>query len=327
MSTLSGLFQRGGYHYRTIADVIALLPKGMQHAADVAIKCVLRLKARGKLDETATDNELAGESERMARELAEQYGVDYEGVRGWSAALMQKGLHAVHVELGKLGVPLIDRKSGIGMHGRRLITVMPLAARGDPPPGPPPDPEKTGETATTDAGSSSSLSIEQGTGSDRTGPAIDPAILTRARDLLPSVRAGKVVDAILVYGPELVTESLDAVVKHNAKPGNKRVDSWGFVLRALAAKKRERDAEALAPPLPPPVPKPDLAAAARKAREEELKRTADEDIRAARRKARWLGLDGATRADIEAKVKAENPGVRWANLLESLCFEEMEKRE
>ena len=174
---LAGLFQPGGFTYRTIADVIALLPRGMQHAGTIAAKCVLRLHARGELDETATDAELARESERMAEELAAEHGVDLDGNRGWSASLIQKGLHAIHVELGKLGVPLIDRLSGIGMHGRRQIVIKPLAGRGTPrteaqatgpPPAPPP--EKKSETATTGAGSSSSFASLIGTGTDRIGP-------------------------------------------------------------------------------------------------------------------------------------------------------------
>lgn len=245
MSALAGLFRPGGFTYRTVPDLIDLLPKGMQHAATVAWKCCMRFLARGELDERATDLKMAEDS-------------------GWSASLIQKGLHALDTVLPGLDAAtpdgarpeaLIERRRA---HGRRTIVPKPLAGRGTPlsvpilaPPAPPLPEKRERETATTDAGPSSSLeSTAEKTGS---GEYPSPELIDRALKLVPKATVGRVVDAVATYGSEWLARVLDRIEQRNAKPGNRRVESWGFVLTTLGNWKKEGGPPPVAPPLTAPV--------------------------------------------------------------------------
>ena len=349
MSTLAGLFQRGGHPYRTVPDLIALLPRGRQHAATVAMRCALRLKAKGKLDETATDKELARESERMAQEA----GKDYEGRRGWSPSLIQKGLHALHVELGKLGVPLIGRKSGIGMAGRRLITIEPLAGREPPPsapaaaPPPAPPPVDSADTTTDWPASSSSQAPPIGTGPDRTDPTDRPGLpaeLLAAVDLVPGLSRERLTGWLLRAGAELAIRAavwLRIWLCHpdpKSRPETPRwaesaLERWKAELdrgtltledidATIAAKRKKwghRDPEAQARA---------AAEAAAKARAEAAAQ-AEAKARDRRLRAAWGDLSDAQRDAIRATVAQANPGVRRLApiVLEGLCLAELERRQ
>lgn len=300
------IFAPGGLTWRAIPDAIDRMAKGVQHRATVAWKAVMRRLRDGTLDGSATDIELGEEA-------------------GWSPSLMQAGLH----ELDKAG--LIERKSGIGMHGRRQIIPKLLAGRGtarsDPSPGTPPapPPEDRGDT-TTDAGSPSSSS-PVGPGPEASMPAIDPALIVRARALLPRVKVGKVVDAILVHGADRVARALAAAEEHGRKPGNTPVSSWGFIIRTLERMKREDEAEAMAPTIAAadPPPKDLTAKTLRAAADAEQKA---EKEREHRLRARWEALPESEREAIRAAVKAENPSLaRWPNMLEPLYLAELERRE
>jgi hypothetical protein len=350
MSALAGIFQKGGYHYRTIPDVIALLPKGMQHAADVAMKCVLWLKARGKLDETATDKELANVSEQMAREAAEEKGVDYQGDRGWSPSLMQKGLHAVDVELRKIGVPpLVQRKSGIGMRGRRQITVMPLAGKekgekaaddppaAGPPPAPPPEKEKTGETTTTDGGSSSSLASLPGT-----GPEWPPELLD-AIGLVPGLSAARLGGWVQLAGIELAIRVVAWLRIWLAHPNpdkrpkgafwaERALSNWRAKLEAGLLTMEDVDQEIEAKRRkwgPKSAPKDNAAEKARREAER-----AEEQAQAARDKRlreAWGVLRPDEQAEILAGVLEARPEIRRfkpeSPFVMAPCLEELERRQ
>lgn len=339
MSAMDGVFQKGGFHYRTIPDAIALLPRGLQHAATVAMKCVLRLKARGKLDETATDAELARESGRMAEELAAEYGVDYEGVRGWSPSLVQKGLHALDVELRKLGIPLIGRESGLGMHGRRQITIRPLAGREKkpetadapgavgPPPAPPPEDRR--DTTTDGGASSSSLASPPG------GEEALPPDLAGAVGLLPDLSAERLRGWVALAGPELVGRVvawLRAWRDHPRPECRPRGAFWcekallhwkekierGHLTMADVDAQIEAKARKWAPKAPPPAAgasASDPSEAAEKAREKRLR-------------AAWGLLPDPEREAIRAAALAANPALRklGPKFLEVACLEELERR-
>jgi hypothetical protein len=243
MSSLAGHFKPGGFTYRTVPDVIDGLPKGLQHAATVVYRCIMRFLARGELDHRATDKAMADDC-------------------GWSESFVQKGLHALHVVLGEMGTPAIDRERA---HGRRTIIPAPLAGRGTA--GPVPDaaspprtpPEERRDTTTGGASSSPPRIAPEDPGS-RIG-AIDPALVERACRLVPLATPGRVAEVVAKYGAEWVSRALDVVEKRNRKPGNKRVESWGFVLRTL----KNWDKEGGPPPDPAPTPTP--TAPARKAAE------------------------------------------------------------
>jgi hypothetical protein len=326
MSALAGLFVPGGHHYRTVADLIALLPRGMQHAATVAVRCVLRYQARNELEKLKpTDEDFAAESERMAREEAEENGIDYEGRRGYGPDFMQKGFKAIHIELGKLGVPLINRRSGIGMHGRRVIEVLPVLAgkkkrlaepaAAGPPPGPPPGDRRDRRDTTTDAGSSSSL----GSAPEETEAAREiasPELIARACKLVPKATPGRVIDAVARYGSVWLARVLDRVEERNRKPGNTPVRSWGFVLNTLANWKKEGG-----PPPADPAPAKATAHPGRRAAEEpppapmtaeelaellELCRAGQRDvIKFSRNQLRKAVASGSVPAELVATIPAE----------------------
>ena len=259
MTALAGISRKGGLLFRQVPDVIELLARSEQFLATVVIKCIQRFQVNGELATMPTDEDFARESARMAQESG------IEGNRGVSPRSIQKGLHAVEVELGKLGVPLIRRTSGIGMHGRRRIEVLPLAgqessaeASADPPPGPPPEYRREIRETTTDGrSSSSSLRITPPT-PEGTGELAPAELIARACKLVPKATPGRVIDAASVYGAEWVSRALDRVEERNRKPGNKEVRSWGFVLNTLANWRKEGGP-------PPDDPGPTPAAQARPA--------------------------------------------------------------
>ena len=298
MSTLGALFQRGGQTYRTVPDLIDRLPKGLQHRATVAWKAIMRRLARGELDERATTRAMAEES-------------------GWSESLIQSGLHALDVVLRDMGLtPLIER---IRAHGRRTIVPAPLAARGTagpaadgPPPGPPPEER---EDTTTDAASTSS---PQSTPEppEMAGDYPPAELIDRACKLIPKATRGRVIDAAAVYGSEWVSRALDVVETRNRKPGNKRVESWGFVLSTLANWRKEGGPPPEVPPASPATATP----ATRRADEEpprpltaiELadlvevcKSPVPRVARFSREQLRKAVADGAIPAELVATIPAE----------------------
>ena len=359
MSALSGLFVKGGHEWRPIAEVIALLPRGTQHAATVAMQCALRFELRSELKQLKpTDEDFADESERMAREQAEKHGIDYEGRRGYGPDFMQKGLHAIDVLLRALGLPLIDRKSGIGMHGRRVIEVLPVlrgkkdkeGAEGraaddpaaDPPPGPPPDPEKEekekkGETTTTVLPRSSSSFAPL----PEDGPGLPPGLLD-AVGLVPGLSGELLRGWVLTFGPELTVRGvawLRVWLRHpdaTKRPGHHGNAVW-WTEKAMLDWKRRIDRglmtldgidELIAAKERKWAPR---AAASRADPEKEAAEKARQGAEKAREEAlreRWGLLADAEREEIEAEVRASNPGLaRFRPMFEAACQAELERRE
>ncbi len=284
--------------WRKVPDAIDRLAKGDQHAATVAYRAYRRRERDGTLDETATDAALGEES-------------------GWSASLLQKGAHALDVLLGKLGCPLIGRRSGLGMHGRRQITLLPLAGEGKSeaadaglPPGPP-----SSETRdTTISGGSSSSSIP---GPGPPLAAVDPALVARACALIPKATPGRVVDAVANHDAEWVARALDRVEERNRQPGNKPVRSWGFVLGILSRWRKEGG-----PPPPDQAPKPQASPRPAQTIEE----TAAEDIRNARIRAAWDALDEERRQSLRNAVLKDSPHlIRWPRMIEAECLARIER--
>jgi hypothetical protein len=274
--------------WRKVPDAIDRLPHGEQHAATVAYKALRRRERDGTLDETATDERLGEEA-------------------GWSASLVQKGLHALDVLLGKLGLALIGRESGIGMHGRRQITFKPLAG-------------EAGSKGDDDA-ASIVVSPQSPGGGAGGGPAADPAeypsedLISRACRLVPKATRGRVVDAVGTYGSEWLTRALDRVEQRNKTSGNKPVRSWGFVLSTLANWKNEGG--------PPPEDSPPPPPAAARART--ILETAAEDIRNARIQAAWQALDAHRRDQLRTAVLADSPHlIRWPAMIEAECLARLE---
>ena len=298
-----------------VPDAIRQLPRELWHAADEAWKCIMRFLARKELTPLATDEEMAKEA-------------------GWSESFMQKGFNALDAKMQDLNLPpLIIRERS---HGRRQIKPG-VGLKGDgtakpasPPPGPPP--EDTPDTTTQAPSSSSPISIGPEPPEPPAAPTVDPALIIRARRLLPKLNAGKVAAAILVYGPELVARALDAAEAHGKKDGAKPVHSWGFVLNTLTRMKRERDAEALAPPIDTAATAPNQAADAADLKASDKAAAAAKEKAEAEKhaalKATWDALPEAERAAIRTKVHSDHPGVtRRPNLLEPLYLAEMELRE
>lgn len=222
MSALGALFQPGGHRYRTLPEVIELLPKGLQHRATVAYRTAMKLLAMGELDERATDRRMA--------ELS-----------GWSPSLIQAGLHALDVVLGKILAdqgqpPVIERTRA---HGRRTIIPGPLAGRGDKPA--PPAPPQSFENKTTDGqgGKSSSSSTETG----ERPPDLTPALLD-AVGLLPDISAETLTGwVILARGTELAELAaawLRAWLGHPRPENRPRTAYWAE--KAILEWRRKLDA-------------------------------------------------------------------------------------
>lgn len=238
----NSLFRPGGDAYTILPDPAfdllgELLPKPVRKAILNALPRVLRflvkLAQAGELDERTIDQRIAqaaGISERM----------------------VQYVLWALDVVLGKVGMPIINRKRS---HGRRTIEfVRGFVARGQTPAVVPPQTplEKTFETTTTREPSSSLGSTGEETGEAR--EIAPPELIDRACRLIPEATPGKVADAVAVYGAEWVNRALDRVVKRNANRDNRPVKSWGFVLNTLKNFEREGGPAPIdPPPAPPPV--------------------------------------------------------------------------
>jgi hypothetical protein len=213
------LFRRGGDPYEGVASVIDQLPRGQQHAATKVLRYLVRRELAGTLNELVTDRVIAK-------------------AIGYSTRFVQKGLHALHRVLDRMGKAIIDRMPS---HGRRIITfVRGLAGRGPSPagvspPAPPQTPPRDFEKTTTKVPSSSPEIIPEKTPDD---PAL-AGLVARACRLVPEATPGKVAAAIAESTAEWVGRALDEVERHNRKPGNLPVKRWGFVLGVLANFRRE----------------------------------------------------------------------------------------
>jgi hypothetical protein len=236
------LFRAGGDFYITLPKLLfrelrQLLPKAeLAAAVNAAIRVMaflVEMAWQDKLNPLLTDQVIADEI-------------------GISKRSVQRGLWALDVVLGKIGLPIITR---MRTHGRRIISfVRGFAARGQA--APPCTPPKTLETTTTSEPSSSLDFREEKLPEPRV--IIPPGLIDRAFRLIPKTTEGRVIDAVSVYGAEWVSRVLDVVEKRNSRPGMLPVRSWGFVLNTLKNWKKEGGP----PPVdPPPVPSPARAAA------------------------------------------------------------------
>jgi hypothetical protein len=238
----NSLFRPGGDGYTILPDpafdlLEPLLPKPLRKAIMNALPRVVRflvkLAQAGELDERVTD-------QRIAR------------AAGISDRMVQYVLWALDVVMRTIGLPIINRTPS---HGRRFIEfVRGFVARGSAPASVPPlhPPEEIPGTTTTREASSSLGSGEQKTGEAR--EIAPPELVDRACRLVPEATPGKVADAVAVHSADWVNQALDRVVKRNSKPGNKPVESWGFVLRILENWKRLDG-----PPPPKPTALPNQA--------------------------------------------------------------------
>jgi hypothetical protein len=280
------LFRTGGDFYITLPKLLfhelrQLLPKAeLAAAVNAAIRVMaflVEMAREEKLDALLTDQVIADEI-------------------GISKRSVQRGLWALDVVLGKIGLAVIKR---IPSHGRRLISfVRGFAARGQS--APPFTPPKTSGTTTT-RGPSSSLDSGEETPSE-SRVSVPPGLIDRAVRLIPTATEGRVIDAVAAYGAEWVSRVLDLVEKRNGKPGMLPVRSWGFVLNTLKNWKREGG--------PPPLePRPAAAPArgvARPAKEEPPPR-----------------LTAASLADLLSECRSRNPAVaRFARVRLSKALEE-----
>jgi hypothetical protein len=217
------LFRPGGDPWYGLGDLVDELDRDLRHAAKEVLSYLTKRERDGTLNELVTD-----------RVIAEAIG--------YSERFVQKGLNALHVQLGELGKAIIDR---VPSHGRRIITfVRGLAGRGrsgtqsTPPQTPPGSFEKT-----TTGFPSSSFEII---------PAI-AELIARACRLIPEATPGKVAAAVGDFGAEWVGRALDRVEERNRRPGKLPVKSWGFVLGVLANYRRE-GGPAPQRPVPPTQP-------------------------------------------------------------------------
>lgn len=231
MSAMGALFQPGGLTYRTVPDAIDLLPKGVQQAATVAQKAVMRRLAEGKLDETATDRALAEES-------------------GWSPSLIQKGLHAMEVLARQMGLaPLVKR---VRAHGRRTIIPSPLAGRGtrlETPPAPPPSDRR--DTSTEPDRSTSSPFPHFG---GEPAPEAPPELVGRACDLIPEATPTWVAAMVRDFPADWFSRALDQVEARNRKPGNKPVAKRRYVEVTLEGYRSKGGPPKQVAPTPAPAP-------------------------------------------------------------------------
>jgi hypothetical protein len=240
------LFRTGGDFYITLPKLLfhelrQLLPQAeLAAAVNAAIRVMaflVEMAREDKLDALLTDQVIADEI-------------------GISKRSVQRGLYALDVVLGKIGLAVIKR---IPSHGRRLISfVRGFAARGQS--APPCTPPKTSETTTTRGPSSSLDSGEENPPESRV--IVPPGLIDRAIRLIPTATEGRVIDVVAAYGADWVGRVLDLVEKRNGKPGMLPVRSWGFVLSTLKNWKREGG-----PPPLDPQPAP-ARAVARPAKEE-----------------------------------------------------------
>jgi hypothetical protein len=238
MSALAGIFAKGGHHYRPVPDQIDRLPKGLRHAATVAYRAVMKRLADGQLDESATDN-------RLGEEM------------GWSDSLIQKGLNALDRQMEKLGLPpLIERKSGIGMAGRRQIIPAKLAGSRaeptDPPPAPPPVDGNRKDTTTEAPSSSSPQTTPEKTEPTRDVPT--PELVDRACRLILEATPEWVAAMVAAFNADWFARALDVAERRNKRPGNAPVTKRRFVHRTLLNWQAEGGppAEPKATPTPTP---------------------------------------------------------------------------
>jgi hypothetical protein len=245
----ASLFRPGGDFYSLIPDpVFDLLEPAQRPNAIIVTRYLVKKEQAGELDERITDHSIANAT-------------------GISQRSVQRALHALHVVLGQLGKPIIDR---IHRHGRRIIEfVRGFAARGSSPPAPP---IKTLETTTTREPSSSLGSIEEKT--EQARPIAPPELVDRACRLIPEATPGKVAEAVAVHGVDRVRKALDRVEKRNANRDNKPVKSWGFVLNTLKNWEREGST----PPDDPPPATPPARVQAEPVKEEPSQRLTAQDV-------------------------------------------------
>src|SRR5262245_16885695 len=89
------LFRPGGDAYVCISKAVDELPRFWRIAAKEVLGYLVDVERTEGLDERITDKRIAE-------------------VTGWSVSFVQKGLHALHVVLGKLGKPVIHRQRAHG---------------------------------------------------------------------------------------------------------------------------------------------------------------------------------------------------------------------
>ena len=223
------LFRAGGDPYVCISKAVDELPRFWRIAAKEVLGFLVDLERTEGLDERVTDKRIADAT-------------------GWSMSFVQKGLHALHVVLGKLGKPVIHRRRA---NGRRLITfIRGLAPRGNPAtkPAPPAPPQTEFETTSTVPQGPSTSPLES--------IDADHPLIKRGMALIPDATAERIAAAIAVYSAEWVAKALDRVERRNRKPGMTPVRGFIFVLRTLENWRKEGGAPADDPARPAPTATP-----------------------------------------------------------------------
>jgi hypothetical protein len=243
MSTAT-VFRPGGHFYDLFDRVIDLLPKGLRNVAGTVFRFVVRSALDGTLQkEKPTDADIAQ-------------------AMGIAPRTVQKGLNALEAKLQELtGQPLINRESGLGCHGRRTITLtVGLAPSGSrrpaevSPPVPPQTlPERKENTTTEETGGQSSSSPEKAPEkTPESAPEPPPELVKRVQELIPGTTPGQIAEALADgYTPAEVDRALDEVPEHNRKPGNLRVQGWGWIRRTLANFRKQGGAPPKRDPRPP----------------------------------------------------------------------------